>query len=217
LFILIDHISFRRCCHYLNDQSHQRNDIGPRSTLYITTKEHKLNFERIASMHPYFIYLTQDIDPSMNVIWSRITSLRHLCLGYYCDASKLLITQTGLTSLDIRKYSPLVRYCTNLLSLAIPLTSLSDYGNLPTSLTKLQLRLNEETPWSFDDENIIRMNNHFPHLVALELTIEGGAPQFSKAGALSSLSRWSSLTKLIIGTDSDTELPSLEGLLHTGM
>jgi hypothetical protein len=207
LFILIDHISFRRCCHYLSDQSHQRNDIGPRSTFDIKTKA---NFERIASMHPYSIYLPREVDfgsSTNSVIWSRITSLRHLRLGYDCDPLPILATQTGLISLDIRKFCTVIRDCTNLLDLTTPLPTLSAYRYIPTSLTKLELLL-YKTKWSFDDDTVNGMNNHFPHLVTLGLIIEEDTP-FIKAGALSSLSRWSSLTKLIIGTDEDDiESPS---------
>jgi hypothetical protein len=174
-----------------------------------------INFERIASMHPYsisyFIGRHQE-GRETNDIWSRITSLRQLHLGRHCDASHILRTQTGLTSLDILAFSPHIRHCTNLLDLTIPLLLISDYKYIPSSVTTLELRLGNNVKWSFDDENIMWMN-HLPHLTVLKL---GLGNQYEKAGALSSLSRWSSLTELTLGPDSESDSPSLEGLIHNG-
>jgi hypothetical protein len=219
----IDHTSFRSCCHYLNDQSHQRNDIGPRSMFSITTQKQANNFERIASLHPYSIlyslsYEDKHDEPAMKtIIWSRLTSLRRLSLSYACDASLILSTQTGLTSLIIRgQFSPLIRHCTNLLNLCIPLPLISDYKYIPPSLTRLELLLNDDVKWSFSDDNVIAINNHLPHLTDLELVLASRVQQFLKTRALSSLSRWSSLTSLSLGTDDDMEPPSLAGLVHNG-
>jgi hypothetical protein len=224
----VDHISFRSSCQYLNDQSHQRNDIGPRSTFWISTTKDVNNFERIASLHPSDIYYSlAPLHPhkmyyerdhaSLN--WSRITSLRRLIVASYCDASPILTTQTGLTSLTLLLFTPQIRYCTNLLELATPLPSVTDYRSLPTSLTKLDLALGE-VKWSFNDDNVIEMMHHFPHLTDIGLDIGSRAPQFLKAGTLSSLSRWSSLTKLTIthaftGAGS-LSLDGLNGLVHNG-
>jgi hypothetical protein len=194
----------------LNDQSHQRNDIGPRSVFYLTTDDF-LDFGRIASLHPYSIHYGVRHDPRlihtrMNTIWSQMTSLRRLRLAARSDGSHILRTQTGLTSLHLEVFSPDIRHCTNLLDLTTPLPSLSDYQEIPTSLTSLTLPL---CRMSFDDDSVIAINNHLPNLSSLEL-------ELSETGGLSSLSRWSSLTKLIIGTDVNFVSPSLDGLVHNG-
>jgi hypothetical protein len=212
-FALVDHISFRSCCHYLNDQSHQRNDIGPRSIFRITTDQSPAKFERIASLHPYSISYSggRTNEMPLNTIWSRITSLRRLWLSYGIDTAPLLSTQTSLTWLQLRVFSPHIHHCTNLLDLTTPLRSLNDYQYLPSSLT----RLNIEVEDAKDDDNFMDMIDHLPHLSSLELEIGRCAGQLVKAGRLSSLSRWSSLTQLSI-SDYSNELLSLDGLVHNG-
>jgi hypothetical protein len=215
---LIDHISFRSCCHYLNDQSHQRTDISTRETFYIRTDQAMKNFKRISSMHPYSISYaieSKDATTELKSIWSRMTSLRRLTWMPRCDTFHMLSTQTGLTSLTTcNVFSPHIRYCTNLLELSTPLISLSDYKYMPSSLTRL--RLLGDVRWSFDNIDFIEMMNHLPRLASLEFET-----QSLKAGSLSSLSRWSSLTSLTIRGDSsigtDTWIPSsLKGLIHNG-
>jgi hypothetical protein len=209
--LLIDHISFRRCCYYLNEQSHQRNDIGPRSFFRIRS-DTLHNFERIASLHPYYISYSlgpENDTPSINAIWSRITSLRQLWVETRCDPSHILLSQTGLTWLHIQPFSPHIRHCTKLLDLTIPLPLLADYKYLPSSLTRLNLLVEKSAKWSFQDDKVIDLINHLSLVSSLELIICGSSPQ-----SLSSLSRWLSLTKLII-----TNFPkslSLDGLIHHG-
>jgi hypothetical protein len=216
--LLIDHIRFRSSCHYLNDQSHQRNDIGPRSLFCFIWGKDVDKFGQAASLHPYSIYYALDnpndkrVQTSINIIWSRITSLRRLTLA---ASYHILATQTGLTWLTMRAFSSYVHHCTNLLELTIPLPLIDDYKSLPTSLTKLNLRLDNNVKWSFDDDNVTAMNNHLPHLTDVGL-FGLSARQFVKKGALSSLSRWLSLTKLTISSGSDIEPPSLDALVHTG-
>jgi hypothetical protein len=102
------------------------------------------------------------------------------------------------------------------LELSIPLITLLDYKYLPSSLTRLTLQLGSaELHWSFNDDNGIDMINHLPHLSSLGLEI--GYSVFVKPGALSSLSRWLSLTKMrITTTHYRIEPPSLEGFVHHG-
>jgi hypothetical protein len=105
------------------------------------------NFERIASIHPYSIYYSLGEDeydmPETRTIWSRITSLRRLDLAPLGDASQILATQTGLTWLDIRLFSPHIRHCTNLLELTIRLPELYYYKYIPSSVTRLQIVIGE--------------------------------------------------------------------------
>jgi hypothetical protein len=212
----IDHIRFRSCCHYLNDQSHQRHDIGTRSRISILPGKAAINFERIASsLHPYHIYysLRPTHKSASNHIWKQLTSLRRLTLEGEYDGSYILSTLTSLTWLRIDSFSPQIRCCTNLLDLAIPLRSLSDYRYLPSSLTCLNLQL-VDAQWSFDDESIMGMHNHLLDLSSLELDI-GYATKFLKKGALSSLSQLSSLTKLRVISRGLGEL-SLDGFVHVG-
>jgi hypothetical protein len=210
----------------LNNQSHQRNDIGPRETFRITTDAAAKNFERIASINPYSIHysLGSNYDtPEMKTIWSRITTLRELTFGYrHCDTSQILTTQTGLTSLSLQRFSPQIQHCTNLLELTTLLPLISDYHYISSSLTKLDLVIehaklphDDEGRWSFADVNVIAINNHFPHLAHLELDIESDVRQFVKPGALSSLSRLS-ITKLTIQVQTKDELTLLNGLVHHG-
>jgi hypothetical protein len=217
---IIDHIRFRSCCHYLNDQSHQRNDIGPRSIFHIKSREDVNNFERIASLHPYSIHYSFHnplIDlSSMNVIWKRITSLYELNWTSQADISRILITQQYLPSFSTssRNFNSNIQFCTNLLEITLRLRLLDYYKYLPSSLITLNLLIGKDIEWSFDDDTIIAMMNRVPDLIELTLTFEADAPpQFGKAGALSSISRWSSLTKLSI----DTHVAiSFDGLIHNG-
>jgi hypothetical protein len=216
----IDHISFRSCCHYLNDQSHQRNGIGTRETFRITTHKEMNNFKRIASLHPYDIYYSLQRDtPTIAAVWSRI-SLRRLWLSECRDADLIISTQTGLTWLEIGDFSARTQYCTNLLELTTPLPSINDYKYMPPSLTTLNLQLDYNVKWSFNDDNGIDMINHLPHLSSLGLKFDSGS-HFVEAGAFSSLSRWSSLTKLSISPSYGINPPSLarllKGLVHNGL
>jgi hypothetical protein len=219
----IDHIAFRSCCHYSNNESHQRNDIGTRETFQLSGTDQLKKFEEIASLHPYEIsYYFYSLDSNhtrqeTNAIWSRITSLRRFQIWSDCDPAYILATQTALTSLQTRAFSHHIQYCTKLLELTVALPSLSDYQYIPPSLTSLNLQLDYGVRWSFDDANIIAINNHLPHLSSLKLSI--GSLQFLGVGALSPLSRWSSLTKLIITIlVIGGEPPSimLDGLRHIG-
>jgi hypothetical protein len=140
-----------------------------------------------------------------------MTSLRQLQLESQGDLSYILSTQTGLTSLRVHVFSSAIQYCTKLLELEIPLPLLTDYRYIPSSLTSLQLCLRQGY---FDDINVVKLMNHLPHLSVLELQI--GSPKFLKSGALSSLSRWSSLTNLMISLHTGVGEFSLNGLVHHG-
>jgi hypothetical protein len=209
----IDHIRFRSCCHYVNDQAHQRNDIGPRSLIYVLNSEDAKNFDRIASLHPYDIYYSMcpkndKLENAVNIIWSRITSLRRLNVSSKCDPSHILSSQTGLTSLSLRVFSSNIQYCTKLLELTTPLPSVTDSQYLPSSLTQVSIHLGT-VRWAFDDDTVMTINHRLPHLTDLTLSGTG----FNEPRTLSSLSRWSSLTKLSISTDHGI---SLDGVVHNG-
>jgi hypothetical protein len=210
-FLLIDHISFRSCCHYLNDQSHQRSDIGTRQPFWITKDEDAKNF---ASLHPYSIRYSLGLKgetPEMKAIWTGI-SLRRLLMDYRCDPSHILSTQTGLTSLDIGTFSPHIQYCTKLLELITSITSLANYKYIPPSLTSLKLKCYHDMS-PFDNYSVIDINHHLPHLSSLELELSTYSSL--NTGALSPLSQWSSLTKLTI-SQNPSRSTSLEGLVHNG-
>jgi hypothetical protein len=150
------------------------------------------------------LFLSSDATPR---IWLRIPGLRRLTLTTLNDTSHILSTQTGLTWLQLKAFSPHIQYCTNLLELTIPLPSLSNYHYLPSSLTRLGLRLDHAK----EDDNFIDMIKPLPRVASLKLEIGMDAKHVAKAGALSSLSRWSSLTKLTIRSGYMIGTPSLEG------
>jgi hypothetical protein len=152
--------------------------------------------------------------PEMNAIWSRITSLRWLHVRPRCDTSHIshiLSTQRGLTSLRLPVFSSNIQYCTNLLELTTPLPSINDYRYFPPSLTQLQLLLGNNDKWPFDNDNVIAINNHLPHLSSLKLFLD--SPQCVQPEVLSSLSRWSSLTTLSLRAPATF---SLKELIHNG-
>jgi hypothetical protein len=171
------------------------------------------NFQRIASLHPHSIscWFAAEYDtPELNAIWSRI-SLHQLWLVHSDhDPYPIFTTQTGLTSLTLGMFTRHIQHCTNLLELTTPLPTISDYKYIPSSLTTLTLRAYVQ--WSFDDDNISMITNHLPHLSSLKLERMSSL----MGGGISSLSRLLSLTKLSISTAYGIELPSLNGLIHSG-
>jgi hypothetical protein len=140
------------------------------------------------------------------------------CLELYGGGDpNILSTQTSLTSLVMVAFSVHIRHCTNLLYLSTPLRAISDYQYIPSSLTRLSLRLGDDATWSYNDDNFIGMINHLPNVSSLVLVIGEFATQFlAPGGALSLLSRWLSLTELSIGTATDKESVPLNGLVHQG-
>jgi hypothetical protein len=156
LFELKDHIRFRSCWHYLNDQSHQRNDIGP-IQLHFSINESGdiIHFPFMASMRPFRIYydVNEELEfnhdrQSLNGICASdgTANLRELIItSSSYDPSFLSHVAKSVTSLTMTRQLVLhVSHLTNLSQLSTTLNSTPDYRSIPTSITALNLEIIQE-------------------------------------------------------------------------
>jgi hypothetical protein len=210
------HLIFRRCCRYLNHQSHVRHDIGPLYTRF--TLEHPkdiTNFRSIAALRPwsfkyYFDY--EDDVSSMTSIWPTITTLREL----QCEMipSSILATQTGLTMLQIDTLVPIIVTLTNLQNLQLTSLPLFRWGEIPSSLTSLRCGMVAGSFWDESSRGII---NHLSRLSRLRLNLPSTqSPLAGTNGELAAINEWLSLKHLHF---SNRALPAFvfQGFRHIGV